>query len=134
MGRTAVLKKLKSKLEDIPEVRIVRAKQKDWQTEPEYPVAYVFYPNQIFDYRKISGTTLNALKGKGLVTIRVVVENSDDTPEFELDELLDTILLALLQDTTLGGEAKTTDILQVQTDGGVIITHSIGDISIEVQI
>lgn len=132
--RAEILKAIKVKLEGLNKFKCVYGKQRDWRTESDFPFACVFFPAQSFDHKTLAGDTLSSLRGSGLVTIRVFSLNSDDTPEFELDELLDTVLLMLLQDTTLSGLARTTDILQVQTDGGVLESHSIGDISLQVQI
>lgn len=121
-------------LRDTNAFKNIYAKQTDWDSESEFPIAYVLFPAQAFQANAINKQTLSGLRGQGILTIRIVVENTDDQPEYELDTLLDTVFLALLQDTTLGGNARTTDIRQVLTDGGVLVTHSIGDISLEVQI
>lgn len=132
--RAAVLQAIMDKLNDLGTLKHVYGKQRDWRTESEFPFACVFFPAQSFDQKHVTGNVLSSFKSSGLVTIRVVVINSDDTPELELDELLDSILSMLVADSRLNNTVKTSDILQVQTDGGIIISHSIGDINLQVQI
>lgn len=129
-----ILNAVKAIVESTGLCKTVKLKQTDWRTESEYPVCYILMPMQSFDTKGITGYDLNSLKGSAMVSIRVVTENTDDTPEAELDTILEAIMQELVKDTRLKNTVKTSNIIQTQTDGGVIVTHSVGQIDLQVLI
>jgi len=131
--RSKILRAVKSLVESTNTCKKVLIKQKDWRTESEFPVAYITMPAQSFEVKSIHGEGIKALRGNALLSIRIVVENTDEVPELQLDEIMDEIIDTVLKNSDLNNTVITTDVLQTQTDGGILITHSIGQIDLEIQ-